>query len=229
MSRKISDVLRVFRLAIGRRNPNDPDSNDGTLLQYINDFMSLTMSDDFHIFEQFRTLTMTIDSLTDDGVFEFPSTETSVNFVNISSEIMISLLAPAGSSVSWYPLRLSQDPGDFYSFWGINNEDILIPGAPTEILYHGNEFVFRTIPDQTYQVKFYGYEKVAEPASTTANLPYDYWMRFVAYGAAKQYAADYRLDNEAIANIERNYVRERRLLLTRTHNQIKLSRPTPRF
>ena len=42
-SRLVSDVLRIFRIAIGRRNENDPDSRDDTLLSYLNDFVSLTM------------------------------------------------------------------------------------------------------------------------------------------------------------------------------------------
>jgi len=229
MSRSSSDILRVMRLAIGRRNSRDPDSTDDLLLQYVNDFISLTMSDEFKIFEQFRTLSFVIDETTTDGVYSFPSNDTSDDFINITSEVMASLTDPVGSSVSWYSLNLYQDPGEFYSYWGVNNEDVLIAGQPTDVLYHGNEFVFRTIPNDSYTIKMYGYQRVSELSTGNSTLPYDYWMRFVAYGAAKQYAADYRLDQEALVNIERNYSRERNLLMKRTHNQIKTQRSYPRF
>ena len=53
MAQFVSDCLRIMRLAIGRRNENDPDSSDTTLRKYLNDFVSLTMSDDVKLFEQY--------------------------------------------------------------------------------------------------------------------------------------------------------------------------------
>ena len=50
MTRELSDVRRIMRLAIGRRNENDPDSGDVVLNQYINDFYSLTMPNDTKLF-----------------------------------------------------------------------------------------------------------------------------------------------------------------------------------
>src|SRR3989304_3119928 len=87
MTRYVSDVLRIIRLAINRRNENDSDSSDTTLLQYLNDFTSLTMTDDLHVFEQFGALSFDIDGTTD-GVYTFPSNETSILFSNLSSEII---------------------------------------------------------------------------------------------------------------------------------------------
>ncbi|HJZ04598.1 MAG TPA: hypothetical protein VJ327_01895 [Patescibacteria group bacterium] len=229
MTRYVSDVLRIIRLAINRRNENDSDSSDTTLLQYLNDFTSLTMTDDLHVFEQFGALSFDIDGTTD-GVYTFPSNETSILFSNLSSEILISLAAPVGSSVSWNPVDLYQDPGVFHGFWGINNEDLLTPGFPTEVLYYGNQLVFRTIPNDTYTVKIYGY-KINPEFSSTGNeaIPHDYWLRYLAYGSAVNYAMDYRFDQENIGQIQRGFNRERRLLLTRTHNQIKQQRSAPRF
>lgn len=229
MSRDISDVLRIMRLAIGRRNELDPDSNDSTLLQYIKDFMSLTMSDEVKIVEQWRSFTMEIDETTTDGVFTFPGASTATNFVNIIPRAMISLLSPQGESVSWYSLWVYQDPEVFYEKWGINNEDILTTGQPTDMLYYGNEFIFRTIPDTDYLVKFYGYQSVTEPSSTTEELPFDYWLRFIAYGAAMEYASDYRLGEGTVRSIEKGFKKARKQLLTRTHNQTKTRRCQPRF
>lgn len=229
MTQSITDVLRVMRLAIGRRNLNDPDSNNATLFRYVQDFMELTMADEFKLHEQWNTLEITIDATTTDGVYLFPDSSTSEVFATIDPNALITLSSPAGSSVSWQPLRVVQEPDTFYRYWGINNEDVLVTGTPTEVLYYGKQLVFRTIPNDTFDVQFFGYKYVDRPGETTDDLPFDYWMRFVAYGAAKAYAADYRLDPEAVNNIERNYRRERNLLMSRVHDQIKSERCVPRF
>ena len=225
---QVSDCLRIMRLAIGRRNENDSDSNDTTLRQYINDFVSMTMSDDVKLFEQFGTLEFTIDE--DSDVYTFNDVGADSNFTNISVEGFITLTDPADESVSWNRLEIYQDPGKFYGYWGINNTDILIAGYPTEMLYYGTEMVFRTIPDTSYDVTIYGYKEYAgfgddgNPA-----LPFDYWMRYIAYGAALNYARDYRFEADALNQLKVEFAHERKLLLTRTHNQAKHSRAIPRF
>lgn len=230
MAQFVSDCLRIMRVALGRRNENDPDSNDTTLFRYLNDFINLTMSDDIKIFEQFGTLTFTIDELNTTGVYTFNDVGASSSFTNISQEGFISLLNPPDGSISWNKLWIIQDPGLFYGEWGINNTDVLIPGYPTEMLYYGNEMVFRTIPNTSYLVQIYGYKVVPEFSSTgDPQLPYDYWLRYLAYGAAKEYAQDYRFEDSAMAKINAGYARQRKLLLTRTHNQIKQQRAYPRF
>ena len=230
MARNVSDILRIMRLAIGRRNENDPDSNDATLLNYINDFVSLTMSDDLKVFEQWGTLSFTIDQTITDGVYTFPSGDTSTDFVNIGSEAIISLTNPIDSSVSWNRLEIFQDPGEFYGYWGVNNTSLLIAGFPTQMLYHGNEFVFRTIPDTSYTINIYGYKKNTDFDSTgDPPIPFDHWLRYIAYGAAMDYAADFSIDPQRMQIIAKNFAKQRELMLTRTHNQIKISRALPRF
>ena len=229
MTQLVSDCLRTFRLAIGRRNENDPDSNDSTLLTYINDFASLTMSDDVKLFEQFGTLSFTIDETNTTGVYTFNDVGAGTNFTNISQEGFISLLDPPDESISWNQLWIYQDPGQFYSTWGINNTDVLIPGYPTEMLYYGDEMVFRTIPDTSYLVQIYGYKIVPEFASSSSTIPHDYWMRYLAYGAAMNYARDYRFEGDKISLLNASFAHERKQILTRTHNQVKQSRAFPRF
>lgn len=234
MAQFISDSLRIMRLAIGRRNANDPDSSDNTLLQYISDFMTLTMTDDLKLFEQFGTLEFTIDETVTDGVYTFNDVGATNTFSNISMEGFITLTNPPAGSVSWNRLAVYMDPGVFYDIWGVNNTDILIAGYPTEMLYYGTEMVFRTIPDTSYDVILYGYKVLAsfnaddgEPAN--AELPQDSWMRYIAYGAAKNYASDYRYGADQIQLIDKGFSRERKLLLTRTHNQRKVGRCQPQF
>jgi len=218
-----------MRTALGRKNENDPASSDETLFDYLNDFVSLTMPNDTKLFESFGTLTFTIDESNPTGVYTFNDVGADSDFINISQEAFISLLDPVGRSISWNQLPIYQDPGEFFAIWGINNEEILIKGYPTMMLMYGNEMTFRTIPEQPYMVKIYGYKKNSDFPSPDVELPFDYWCRYVAYGAAVNYARDYRYSAEARGLIEATFKSERKLQLTRTHNQIKMARSMPRF
>lgn len=235
--RYVSDALQIMRLGLGRRNENDPDSGDEMFLKYLNDFVSLTMSDDVKLFEQFDTLTFTIDENTTtstdsiNGAISFADAcdQGGKLFQNISQECYISLLDPENNSVSWNYLPIYQNPGEFYAIWGINNDEILIPGYPTNLLYYGSEFVFRTIPNTSYLVKIYGYKRNDDYPAPDEPLQYDYWLRYIAYGAMVNYAQDFRYDPESKGLIEKGFARERKLMLTHCHNQIKMSRCLPRF
>jgi len=239
--RFVNNVITIMRTGLGRRNENDPDSSDETLISYLNDFVSLTMSDDVKLFEQFGTLSFTIDETNTSGVYTFNDIGSDTDFVNISQEAYISLKDPENKSVSWNQLPIYQDPGEFFAIWGINNDEILIPGYPTTVLYYGKEFTFRTIPETSYIVKFYGYKQNKNYFNTinpdtgeeidpiNQELQFNYWLRYLAYGAMLNYAMDYRYEDNALAKIKIGYSRERKLMLTHTHNQIKLNRSYPRF
>jgi len=230
MAKTQSDLLRIMRLAIGRRNVNDPDSDDATLIRYINDFISMTMSDDVKLFDNFGTMSFTIDETVTDGVYDFTNLDSNNQiFVNIDSEILISLSDPVDSSVSWNRLFLYQNPQEFYGYWGINNTDVLTAGFPTEVLYYDNQLIFRTIPDTEYLVNIYGYKQNPVLSGVDSVIPFDYWFRYVAYGAALNYAKDYRFDPESRQMIKSSFNSERKLLMARTHNQIKISRCKPSF
>jgi hypothetical protein len=228
-TRYVQDALDLMRFAIGRRNENDPDASDNLLLRYLNDFVSLTMPNDTKLFESFGTLTFTIDDSNTTGVYTFNDVGADFEFMNISQEAYISLLDPVDNSVSWNFLPIYQDPGEFFAIWGINNDEILIPGYPTGMLYYGNEFTFRTIPNTSYLVKIYGYKKNFDYPDPDVPLTFDYWLRYVAYGAAVNYARDFRYDPGARTLIETTFKSERKMQLTHTHNQIKMARAMPRF
>lgn len=228
-TRFVQDALDLMRIIVGRRNANDPDSSDNLFFKYLNDFVSLTMPNDTKLFESFGTLTFTIDDSNTTGVYTFNDVGADFQFMNISQEAYISLLDPVNNSVSWNYLPIYQDPGEFYAIWGINNDEILIPGYPTGLLYYGNELVFRTIPNTAYLVKIYGYKKNANYPSFDTPLQYDYWLRYIAYGAALNYARDYRYEASARSLIEATFKSERKQQLAHTHNQIKMARAMPRF
>ena len=224
-----SDVLRIMRLAIGRRNTNDPDSSDTTLIKYINDFMTLIMPDDVKLFEQYGTLIFEIDETSDTAVYNLEDIPDANLYQNFSNEAIISLLEPVGRSISWNYLPVYQDWGRFFALWGINNEDILIRGYPTNMLYYGNQFTFRTLPNTAYQVQIAGYKIHPEFSTPDDPLQYSNWFRYLAYGAARDYARDFRYESSVQAQINRSFASYRRLRLTDMHNQKKLSRCKPRF
>ena len=230
MARNVSDILRILRLAIARRNENDPDSDDGALLRYINDFASLSMAGDVRLFDQYGTLTLTIDETNTSGVLEYPSSSTSLDFSSLSGDVLISLTDPIGESVSWQPMTWYQDPMAFYEKWGINNEDILVTGFPSDILYYGNQLILRTVPNDSYTLRFFGYR--INPDFTTVGdpeIPFDYWLRYIAYGAALDYADDYHFDAVEKGELYKAFGKHRILLLTRTHQQKKNQRCMPTF
>ncbi len=228
-TRTVQDSLNIFRVAIGRRNENDPDASDITLLRYLNDFVSLSMPNDTKLYESFGTLSFTIDESNTTGVYTFNDVGASDEFMNISQEAYISLLDPVNNSISWNRLPIYQNPGEFYAIWGINNEEILIPGYPTNMLYYGTELVFRTIPNTSYLIKIYGYKKNADYPTPDVILDFDYWLRYIAYGAAVNYARDFRYEAQARSLIEATFKSERKLQLTHMHNQVKMARALPRF
>lgn len=230
MAKLVSDCYRIMRTLLGRRNESDQDANDATMLSYLNDFVHITMSDDVKLFEQFGTLEFTITTSNTTGVFTFNDVGADDNFVNLEVEGFITLTTPATSSVSWNPLCIYQKPAPFFQKWGVHNESILTKGFPSDMLYYGNEFTFRTIQDNSYDVIIYGYKENADFSSVgDPALPFDFWLRYLAYGAARNYATDYNVAEDRKQNIDKGFARERALMLTRTHNQKTQERGAPNF
>lgn len=223
MAKTVSDCLDIMRITLGRRNQKDIDSKISKFLSYLSDFINLEMPNDVKLFEQFGTLTFKIGTTEVDGVYDFNALPSAnFSFSNISLEGFITPTASGTSSVSWNPLKIYQDPVKFYEKWGVSNISILTKGFPTDMLYYGDELVFRTLPDVSYNVILYGYKRSATLSEENDTLPFDWWLRYAAYGAALNYATDYRYDAKDLARIEKAFSKERKLLLTNTHNQIKL-------
>jgi len=227
MSILYSAAMEIMRVALGRRNQNDPDSNDDKLLQYVKDFVTLTMCNDIKVFEQYGTYEFTIDETSTDGVIQFNEND---DFINIGGQGFVSLTTQPTDSTSWNQIWIYQDPMQFYQKWGVNNEDVLIRGYPTEMLFYGNEIVVRTLPEQSYTIQIYGYKKVMDAdVQPNKGLPYDWWLRYIAYGAARDYAVDYRLSESTKQSIDREFNKQKKLMLKRTHGQRKPSSCQPRF
>lgn len=228
-SRLVSDVLTIMRQVISRRSTNSPESTDAKLLSYVNDFTSLKMSDDVRLFEQFGTLSFNIDETVTTGVYTFNDVGATNDFVSISNEALISLLATEDESLNWMPLSVYRDPGEFFSHWGINNDDVITTGMPSEVLFYGNELTFRTIPDDEYIVKMYGYKKCNNFEDVTDALPYDRWLRYVTYGASLDYVRDYNYSAEKIAQVKSTFSSERVQMMAHRHSELTMTRCRPSF
>jgi len=228
-SRLVSDVLSIMRKALMRRNTNNTDTNDDMLLSYLNDFISLKAPNDVRMVEDFATLSFTIDDTTTDGVYTFNDVGATSDFMTISNEAYISILDPVGESYSWQDLTIYRDPGEFFSYWGINNEDVITTGFPSEMLFYGNEMTFRTIPDDSYIVKIYGYKKRNDFSDTSEEIPYDYWLRYLAYGSALDYARDYNYSADKLGMLEKIFRSEKNNIMFNIHNNVKMSRGKPSF
>lgn len=230
MSRTLNDVIRIMRLAIGRRNENDPDSTDAVLTQYINDVRRTEMGSDVHLFEVADTLIFDVDASVTDGVYTWNDVGASTDFINVRPTGHIAQTDQGDEATSWQEIDVCQDPLTFYNRWGIRNTDILTAGFPTQLLYYGNEIVVRTIPDQSYTIHLYGY-KLLEDFSSTGNpdIEHDWWLRYLAYAAARAYSVDYMVSPQKMEIIRQEYRRQKKNMLERTHNQIKYERTAPRF
>ena len=223
MAKTVSDAIDIMRITLGRRNQKDVDSSISKFIDYLSNFLTLEMPNDIKLFEQFGTLTFKIGETPVDGVYDFNALPSAnFSFSNISLEGFITPTASGTSSTSWNPLNIYQDPIEFYNKWGVSNVSVLTTGYPTDMLYYSDELVFRTIPDAEYNIILYGYKRSTAVSKENESLPFDWWLRYAAYGAALNYATDYRYDAKDLSRIERAFSKEKKLLLTNTHNQVKL-------
>ncbi len=91
-TRTVQESLNIMRVALGRKNENDPDATDEVLFRYFNDFISLSMPNDTKLYESFGTLTFTIDEANTTGVYTFNDVGAEFEFMNISQDAIISFL-----------------------------------------------------------------------------------------------------------------------------------------
>jgi len=224
MSRSVNDVIDIMRKVLSRRNTNDPSSDFATLVRYINDFAVFTMPNISRLIEEYGTLQFDVDETVTNGVYTFNDVGATSNFTSISHT----------GYVDNNPLTIYQDPTQFYNKWDQFTTADIPTGMPIDMLYYGNEFVFRSIPDQAYTVRIFGYKQITEfpGTGTTAGdekLPFDYWVRYIAYGAARNFAQDNNYDAERMNSIMAGFKREKYNMLARTHHQTKLNRSVPKF
>lgn len=88
-------------------------------------------------------------------------------------------------------------------------------GRPTGMLYFDNEFVFRPIPDQVYQVQLEAFVRPTDLLTAGTRPELDQWWQYIAYSASKYILQD-RMDMETVQMIMPELNRQERLVLRRT-------------
>ncbi len=227
MPRKVKDVIDIFRRITSKRNPNDPDANFDVIIRYINDFYALHMNQDVHLFKIEGTLKFVIANKTEtvnDGVITFNEI---VGQSSAFEYLTVSGYVDNNDLVIWH------NPKEFFDRWQEFDTTLLTAGMPTDMLFYGNELIFRTVPDKAYTIRIFGYKRNTIFEETGDNvsqeLPFDEWVRYIAYGAARNYAQDFNFDEERKASIKAGFMREKGILQAREHNVRKYERSIPRF
>jgi len=224
MSRQVDDCLTIMRNVLSRRNTNDPSSSDAILIRHLNDFVITAFPHITRFIELNGTLEFTINTTPADGVYTFNDVGASSDFASIS------LTAYVDNN----PLNVYLNPVDFYGKWDQFTVADIPTGMPIDMLYYGNQFVFRGIPDQSYTVRIFGYTQIQEFDESTTDagnedLPFSYYVRYFAYGGALNFALDNNYDDERLNKIKMGFKREKKNLMARTHHQLKIGRTKPSF
>lgn len=98
----------------------------------------------------------------------------------------------------------------------INSQTVnLSPARPQAILYYGNVFTLRPIPDQPYAINFEVYQRPTALLSTSQSPELEEYWQYISYGAARKILQD-RMDLESVALLEPEFREQERLCLRRT-------------
>lgn len=212
MAKDLGDCLSIMRRVIGQNDQDDPNATDALLIQYISDFYDLILPQDVKTYDQWEFLefdTIADQSVYPLGVAPLPTAE----YVNYKPPVFVD-----DQQINWW-----QDPDLFYEKWPLDTSN-LGTGRPTDVLFFGNQFVFRTVPDDAYTIRIVAYKQNGALADETDELAQDYIWRYVAYGAAIDWLTDYGqiVDNQHVLAA---YERYRDIVLRRTAVQLNTQKP----
>lgn len=102
------------------------------------------------------------------------------------------------------------------------------PARPQGVLFYNNEFTFRPIPDQVYQITLQGYINQTQLSAGSDTPLQGEWGLCIAYGAALEIFAD-RGDLGAYNNNYPLLKRYENVALARTVQQYSSQQSVPRF
>jgi len=96
---------------------------------------------------------------------------------------------------------------------------------PTAILFYGNEFTLRPIPDTAYKVTMNAFVRPTAFNGDPVMTPFlEEWWQYLSYGAAKKIFED-RAELESVENIMPEFIRQQDLILRRTLVQYSAKLP----
>lgn len=102
------------------------------------------------------------------------------------------------------------------------------PTRPQGVLFFNNQFTFRPIPDQVYQIQMQGYINPTQLVAETDQPLLPEWGQLIAYGAA----VDIFMDRGDKVNYDKTYEvlkRFENVALARTVQQFQAEQSVPRF
>jgi hypothetical protein len=102
------------------------------------------------------------------------------------------------------------------------------PTRPQGVLFFNNEFTFRPVPDQVYQIQMQGYINPTVLSSLSDTPMQQEWGQVIAYGAALDIFAD-RGDLQKYAEYSNLLKRFENVALARTIQQFQAEQSVPRF
>jgi hypothetical protein len=221
MSLQIDDVAQIFKDLTG-----NSDSTDVTFINSIyprlNRFIQYNTPSqvmDFPYFSWFQFTTV-------DGVEDYP-----VNLNDGTSPVRATaLLQPPAytfdtSGQQMQALQFMMDPALFYNVWPQLQPQ---PNArPNYVLYYNNVLKLRPIPDDAYPIQISCYN-IPLPKDEGENLDFDYWYRYIAYGAGLDYFADIG-DYERWNTVLPIFNKYKADVLARVTEQLNTGRAQPRF
>ena len=204
MTKTLSDIAAIVRKVTGR---TDQSISNSTIFTYVNDFYQLEMSQDIRLFE-------------DQSYYEF-STEDGTD------EYAIDMDSVGGSGysiftepvyVGGYRINFYTDPKIFFAKWP--ETQTYTEQRPVDVLWYNNTLVFRSIPDDAYEVKMSAYKINTAISESSDVISEDYLWRYIAYGASLDILADGG-EFEKYAQVMPIYERYKATVNARTYTQHK--------
>jgi hypothetical protein len=209
MAKDLEDVITIMRRVIGQNDGDDANATQTILLDYVTNFYELQFPQDLKLFDLYTWWEFNTASGTDTYTFK------DQGYSNIGQPVYVNNI-----EINFY-----QDHKQFYDVWPLVDAGDESTGQPTDVLFYNDELLFRPQPDNTYAVKVLAYQQPQNTDSDT-DLLQDYYLRYLAYGAALDYLADFG-DFETYGPVKRVFDRYRDLVLRRTAVQRLQQRPMP--
>jgi len=219
MAKTFNDVITIMRRIIGENDGNDPDSTNDVLLDYVANFYKLIMGQEIKSHDLYTFFSF--DTVVDQDTYTFKDQ----GFTNILPPVY-----SIDSNSNTVEIDYYEDTKSFYDRHPLDNTNE--PAArPFSMLFFNDEILLRPKADAVYTIKIRAYKELSVPSSggeldATQDIDQDYFLRYIAYGAALDYMADFG-NYENYANIEPIFKRYKNLVLMRTAKQATTQRTKP--
>ncbi len=220
MAKSAADLILILRNVTGRVDSSDPQFTDEIMLQYLQDFIQLSSTQDIRIFKNKTWFEFTYGPTDLD-----PFPINLQNIVLINGNVGASTIEPPcyadGFFVFWY-----QSPLEFFQIWP--ETQTYQPQRPTYVLYYNNELIFRGPPNKPYLIKMEAYQVEVQIDPKTNILSQDYLYRYICYGTALDIFSDFG-EMDKWRDVFPSFTRYRALVYSRTYSQYQNQRPAPEF